>query len=72
MNLSVNERYEIKAYAFHRMTGHMAPGKDPAGASYPASFEERSKLWDEFIAVHDPVITAMLRAFEEIMPGAEE
>lgn len=72
MNLSVYERYEIKAYAFHRMTGHMAPGKDPASASYPASFEERTAAWDKFMAEHGPVILAMLRAFEEIMPGDEE
>ena len=34
------ERYEVKAEAFRICTGHMAPGKDAASASYPAPFWE--------------------------------
>ena len=66
------ERYEVKAEAFRICTGHMAPGKDPASASYPAPFDERAKAWDEWHATHALPIAAMLTAFERIMERGDD
>ena len=67
MKLDSYFRYEIKAQAFKRMTGHMAPGKDAASASYPAPVEERQKLWDEWLKENGKCVEAMLIGFERIM-----
>ena len=63
------DEYEIQAEAFRIMTGHMAPGKDPSPASYPAPFEERSAIWDEWIQKHGDVVKAMLVAMKRIACG---
>ena len=65
--MNANDRYEIKAEAFRIMTGHMAPGKDPASASYPASFEERMEAWQKWLNDYHIIITAMFTAFDRIM-----
>jgi len=62
-----NTSYELKAAAFQFMTGHMAPGKDAASGSYPASFEERSKAWDEWIKENSNFIKAMLYAVDLVI-----
>ena len=67
MKLDSYYRYEIKAQAFQRMTGHMAPGKDAPSASYPAPSEERQKLWAEWVAENDKCIEAMLFSFERVI-----
>ena len=59
--------YEIKAEAFRLMTGHMAPGKDPAAASYPASFEERSEIWDAWLESNGECVIAMLKAADNFI-----
>lgn len=61
------EMYEIKAEAFRRMTGHMAPGKDASVHSYPAPYEERVAAWEKWRAEHGEIISAMLGAFRAIM-----
>lgn len=66
------QRYEVKAEAFRICTGHMAPGKDPASASYPAPFEERAKAWEEWHEKHGLVIAAMFTAFNRIVREDEE
>lgn len=71
MKLSIIERYEIKAQAFQSMTGHMAPGKDAPSALYPASYEERKKVRDEWLKQHGECVRAMLRGFEAIMGDGE-
>ncbi len=57
--------YELKALMFHRMTGHMAPGKDPASASYPAPFEVREEAWVRWCTDNKECINAMLYAVGE-------
>lgn len=66
-----NEWFEVKAEAFRICTGHMAPGKDPASASYPAPFEERAKAWEEWTTAHMQPIAAFRVAFQRIM-GRDE
>ena len=62
-------RYEVKAEAFRIMTGHMAPGKDPASASYPAPFEERAAAWEAWMEQYGQVIDAMFTAFKRMGPS---
>lgn len=60
-------RYEIKAEAFRIMTGHMAPGKDPAPGSYPHSIEVRGLRFEEWSAKYGEIVRAMLIATERVM-----
>jgi len=60
MKLNSTEEYELKAEAFRVMTGHIAPGKDAAAASYPAPYEEREAAWREWSAKHGEVVRAMI------------
>ena len=73
MKLDSNYRYDIKAETFRIMTGHMAPGKDPPMASYPAPFEERSRAFDAWYAQNKQCVESMLLAFERIVevPGGD-
>lgn len=66
MKLNSTEEYELKAEAFRVMTGHMAPGKDAAAASYPAPYEEREAAWREWSAKHGEVVRAMIFALRVI------
>jgi hypothetical protein len=59
--------YEIKAEAFRIMTGHTAPGKDAASASYPASFEERHAAFDKWMQENGECIKAMLKAADNFI-----
>lgn len=62
--MNANLRYEIKAAAFHRMTGHMAPGKDAApGAEVAREFREM--LWSLWWKDHGPIIDAVLDAVDD-------
>lgn len=65
------DNYEIKAEAFRIMTGHMAPGKDPASATYPASFGIRMAAWKKWLTKNDKCASAMLLAFKRIMESTE-
>lgn len=60
-------RYEIKAEAFRIMTGHMAPGKDAPPQSYPAPYEEREKVWRQWLLDNEECINAMLLAVDRII-----
>lgn len=66
MKLNTTEEYELKAEAFRVMTGHMAPGKDAAAASYPAPYEERETAWQEWCAKHGEAVRAMILALRVI------
>ena len=65
--MDTNELYEVKAEAFRRMTGHMAPGKDAPSASYPAPYEERVKAWEQWQNDNGNCIRAMLLAFDSVI-----
>ena len=67
MTLSKNEVFEIKAAAFYRMTGYMAPGKDVAPAAYSISYEERMIKWELWLKRNTEIIAAMLIAFENVV-----
>jgi hypothetical protein len=58
--------FEIKAATFLIMTGHMAPGKDPAPASYSAPFEERYDAWDKWTETYGECVRAVLLAVEKV------
>lgn len=68
MKLDVITKFEVKAEAFRIMTGHMAPGKDASPQSYPAPYEERSKLFAEWIKTHGECVDAMIKAVERVVP----
>ncbi len=72
MKLTKIESYEIQAFAFRVMTGHMAPGKDASPLSYSAPYEERSAAWDEWRAEHGKCILAMLYGFEAVIDRDDE
>ena len=61
--MNANIRFEIKADAFHRMTGLLAPGKD---AWQGPSREERTEAWDKWNTDFSKVIEAMFQAIEYI------
>ena len=65
--MNSNARFEIEAEAFRIMTGQMAPGKDPPMLSYPASYEERSRRFDEWWTMHGECVKTMISAFESIL-----
>lgn len=72
MKLTTHESYEIQAFAFRVMTGHMAPGKDASPLSYPAPYEERIAAWDEWRKEHAPCVLAMLHGFEAVIDRDDE
>lgn len=72
VKLTTIESYEIQAFAFRVMTGHMAPGKDASPLSYPAPYEERSAAWDEWRKEHSHCILAMLHGFEAVIDRDDE
>lgn len=59
--------YDIRAEAFRRMTGHMAPGKDAAPESYPASYEIRNEAWNKWNDDNAVIIRFMLLAASEFI-----
>jgi len=60
--------YEIKAAAFRRYTGLMAPGKDESAAAYGAAYETRVAVWDMWTRTHGEVINAVIKATIETLP----
>jgi len=64
--LNANEVFEIKAEAFRRMTGHMAPGKDPGlvAAEDPAA---RSAAWEVWVEAYGDAVIATISAYERVM-----
>lgn len=63
--MTSNERLEIEAAAFQRMTGRMAPFKDSPAACGPTDFADRCECWKEWREFHRTIILAMEKAFEE-------
>lgn len=65
------EEYELKAEAFRRFTGHMAPGKDAALGGYGSqTYAERLRLWDEWNATNEKMISAFVRAADFVFGSA--
>lgn len=56
--------FEIKACAFYRMTGIMAPGKDEPAASGGHPMGERIDAWDKWNTDNHDLIAALLWAVE--------
>lgn len=69
--MTSNMIYEVKAEAFRRMTGHMAPGKDASPASYPAPLEDRAAAWDKWHADHRDILRAFTLALACVVPDEE-
>lgn len=61
--LTDNEKFEIKAGAFNRMTGIIAPGKD-SGCSL--SRYEREVAWDEWCEKYGDVFNAIIHQIGSI------
>lgn len=71
--MNANERFEIMAEAFYRMTRRMAPGKSvPMEMASTCSYEERSAAWEVWNEAYSPVIHAMLDAFQVVMQSHDE
>jgi hypothetical protein len=62
-----NEWFEIKAQAFYRMRGLMAPGKDSAmAANNPDDYDTRLAAWLAWNGVHSNILNAIREAIEEV------
>lgn len=61
--MNANTQFEIEAYAFKLMTGHMAPGKDSPAAAGPTDDEEREREWVKWKDENRKCINAMMSAF---------
>lgn len=61
-----NTKYEIEAFAFHYMTGKMAPGKDSPAAAGGDDYVEREQAWKRWKDEHGKCVQAMLAAFAYI------
>jgi hypothetical protein len=61
--MDANERFEIKAAVFYRMTGMLPPGKDAgiAGPDYPTRMDE----WEKWCEKHIEIVNLVLDAVEE-------
>lgn len=62
--MNENEKFEIKAEAFYKVTGMMAPGKDEGPINSGHSYEERLQEWRFWHKTCGQTINAMLSAFE--------
>ena len=61
------EAFEVKAEAFRRMTGMMAPGKDESAAAGGShTYEERSAAYDAWWKQHGDCVRAVMRATESV------
>ena len=69
MRMDANIRFEIRADAFHRMTGMLAPGKN---AWQGPSREERTEAWEKWNKDFSTVIDAMFQAIEYIGTDGKE
>lgn len=73
MKLDSVDRFEIKAIAFYKTTGSLAPGKDrPAVSGEDYTEEQLMSKWRQWLEVHHRVIEAMFIAFEEITECYED
>ena len=60
-----NLRYELTAEAFYRMTGMMAPGKDPGMVVVDDA--ARNAAWRVWREAYKDCVAAMCDAVDEIM-----
>jgi len=61
------EAFDVRADAFRRMTGMMAPGKDEsAAANSPHTYEERIAAYDAWLARHGDCVRAVMKATESV------
>jgi hypothetical protein len=67
MEYSSIEAFDVRAEAFRRMTGMMAPGKDESalGAS-GHSDEERRAAFDAWYKQHGDCVRAVMKATESV------
>ncbi len=71
MRLSSLERYEIRAEAFRRMTGHLAPGKDAAAVSYDET-ANRTEIYARWAEIHGECVYAVLAAVDYVLRTSED
>ena len=61
------EAFDVRAEAFRRMTGMMAPGKDEsATAGGMRTYEERCAAFDAWYKQHGDCVRAVMKATEAI------
>lgn len=61
------EAFDVRAEAFRRMTGMMAPGKDEsAAANAPHTYDERIAAYDAWWKQHGDCVRAVMKATEAI------
>jgi len=70
MKLDSSLRFEVKADAFYRETGQLAPGKDAAALS--AAAEDRQQQWDDWNKAYGKVIDRVFTAVETLTQGTEK
>lgn len=66
MNLTALHLYEIKALAFYKMTGYLAPGKDQPAAC-AVNEDVRIAVWAEWCKTHAQCIDALMKAMVEVL-----
>ena len=68
MQINEIERYEIAAHAFKRMTGFMAPGKEPPMDSFEEPIERREEAWRYWNHTHGRIVTKILDGVCAVIP----
>ena len=58
--MNATYEYEFLAYAFHRMTGYMAPGKSDVSGSH--TYEERQAAWEKWLSKNGTIIRAFIHS----------
>lgn len=62
------EAFEVRAEAFRRMTGMMAPGKDESAAAGGVhTYEERCAAYEAWWKQHGDCVRAVMRATESVL-----
>lgn len=72
MKLSEIEVYEIRAEAFRRMTGHMAPGKDVSPGAWSEPYEAREAAYKVWCQAHGAVVMHVIAAVTQVIYIAGE
>lgn len=71
MKLTSVEQFEIKAGAFRRMTGMMAPGKDASPHSYQPEYEIREAVYRLWSEMYGKCVSAVLASTEHVIEREE-
>ena len=64
MELDANTRFELKAAAFERMEGMLAPGKDQREGP---SYEERMRRWGDWCVNNEEIVNAFMGAIQRVL-----